>query len=345
MEPRLAPVPVGRPSFLGAPRCDDLDTLDADIAIIGFPYTTPYSMEWTRQPSSHSPAAIRAQSEELIPVMAHYDFDFGGPALGGRNLRIVDCGDVLETMGDYAGNSRMATAVVRRILERGATPIILGGDHATTIPFMRGYEGRSPMCVVHLDAHLDWRDEVNGIHDGLSSPMRRASELPWVTSMMQIGLRGPGSARQREVDDAAAFGSIRIRAEDLRRRGVEAVLERLPSADTYYISLDMDVMDPAIAPAVNGVTFGGIDYFEATNLLKGIAARGNIVGFDVVEIAPLKDLHDQTSKLAARLILNLLGAIARGGQVGTPALVTPESDAPTESNVAETMIGPARRRP
>lgn len=316
MEPRISPVPLGQPSFLGARRCDDLDTVDADIAIIGFPYTTPYSMEWTRQPSSHSPAAIRAESVDLIPIVAHYDFDFGGPLFGGREVRIVDCGDVFETIGDYAHNSRMATAVVQRIRERGAIPIILGGDHATTIPFMRGYAGHPAMCVVHLDAHLDWRDEVNGIHDGLSSPMRRASEFPWVTSMMQIGLRGAGSARQREVDDSTAFGSVRVRAAELRQRGVDEVLKRLPSAESYYISLDMDVMDPAIAPAVNGVTFGGIDYFEATNLLKGVAARGRIVGFDMVEIAPLKDLHSQTSKLAARMILNLLGAMAHGGQIG-----------------------------
>src|SRR5439155_14157710 len=133
----------------------------------------------------------------------------------------------------YEENSRTATAVIRRILERGAVPFIFGGDHATTIPMMRAYEGRGPICVVHLDAHLDWRDEVNGVHDGLSSPMRRASELPWVTSMIQIGLRGPGSARQKEVDDAAAFGSIRIRAEEVRRSGVEAVMSRVPVAPGY----------------------------------------------------------------------------------------------------------------
>src|SRR5205085_2060371 len=149
---------------------------------------------------------------------------------------------------------------------------ILGGDHATTIPVMRAYEGRGPLCVVHLDAHLDWRDEVNGVHDGLSSPMRRASELPWVTAMLQIGLRGIGSARQQEVDDAARWGSIRVRAEEVRRQGVAEILTQLPDAPAYYISLDTDVIDPAIAPGINSLAFGGLDYFEVTNLLKGIAA-------------------------------------------------------------------------
>jgi len=194
-------------------------------------------------------------------------------------------------------------------------PFIFGGDHATTIPMMRAYEGRGPICVVHLDAHLDWRDEVNGVHDGLSSPMRRASELPWVTSMIQIGLRAVGSARQREVDDAEAFGSIRVRAEELHEVGADDVLRRVPEADRYYISLDTDALDPAIAPGVNALEFGGIDYFEASNLLKGIAAKGRIVGFDVVEIAPAKDLHTLTSQLAVRLTLNLIGAMIRSGQI------------------------------
>jgi agmatinase len=193
---------------------------------------------------------------------------------------------------------------------------VLGGDHATTVPIIRAYEGRGPLCVVHIDAHLDFRDEVNGVHDGLSSPMRRASELPWVTSMIQIGLRAVGSARQREVDDAAAFGSIRVRAEELHEVGVKEILRRVPDAAAYYISLDTDAMDPAIAPGINALEFGGLTYFEVSNLLRGIAAKGKIIGFDVVEIAPGHDHRSITSMLAGRLILNLLGAMAHTGQIG-----------------------------
>ena len=314
MQARTIPVPIGRPSFLGAPRCEDLDTLAADAAIIAYPYTPPYTLEWSRQPSSLAPAAMREATLRYAGIMEHYDFDVGSDLFGGRSVRVVDCGDVFEVAGKYEDNGRTATAVIKKILERGAVPIILGGDHATTIPIMRGYERMGPLCVVHIDAHLDWRDEVNGVHDGLSSPMRRASELPWVTSMIQIGLRSVGSARKREVDDAAAFGSIRVRAEEVHEGGVEAVLRRLPEAPAYYISLDTDGLDPAIAPGVNAVEFGGIGYYEATNLLTGIAGRGKIVGFDVVEIAPIKDNQNLTSLLTVRLTLNLLGAMARNGQ-------------------------------
>jgi agmatinase len=314
---RPVPVPVGRPSFLNVPRCDSLDALDADVAVVAFPYTVPYTIEWSRQPSSWAPGAIREASLRYPDFLSHYDMDFGAELFAGRRVRIVDCGDVFEVAGQYEDNGRTATAVIKTILARGVVPVVLGGDHATTIPMMRAYDGRGPLCVVHIDAHLDWRDEVNGVHDGLSSPMRRASELPWVTSMIQIGLRAVGSARQREVDDAAAFGSIRVRAEELHEVGAAEILRRVPDAAAYYISLDTDAIDPAIAPGINALEFGGLTYFEVSNLLRGIAARGKIVGFDVVEIAPGKDHQNLTSLLAARLTLNLLGAMAHGGQIGS----------------------------
>jgi agmatinase len=316
VHPETVPVPLGRPSFLDAPRCESLDTLDADVAIIAFPYTVPYTIEWSRQPSSWAPGSIREASMRYPNFLRHYDWDFGGEIFAGRRIRIVDCGDVREVAGEYEDNGRTATAVIKAILARGAVPIVLGGDHATTIPMMRAYDGRGPICVVHIDAHLDWRDEVNGIHDGLSSPMRRASELPWVTSMFQVGLRAVGSARQREVDDSAAFGSIRVRAEEVHEVGVPAVLRQVPDASAYYVSLDTDAIDPSIAPGINAMEFGGLTYFEVSNLLRGIAAKGRIVGFDVVEIAPGRDHQNMTSLLATRLVLNLLGAMAHGGQIG-----------------------------
>jgi len=316
MQPKVMPVPVGRPSFINVPRCDSLDALQADVAIIAYPYTVPYTLEWSRQPSSWAPGAIREASLRYQSLVTHHDMDFGSELFAGRKVQIVDCGDVFETPGQYEANSRMATSVLKEIVARGAVPLVLGGDHATTVPMMRAYEGRGPICVVHIDAHLDFRDEVNGIHDGLSSPMRRASELPWVTSMIQIGLRGVGSARRREVDDAAAFGSIRVRAEELHEVGVREILRRVPDAPSYYISLDTDAIDPAIAPGINALEFGGLTYFEVSNLLKGIATKGRIVGFDIVEIAPGKDHQNMTSLLAARLILNLLGAMAHAKQIG-----------------------------
>lgn len=312
----VVPVESGKPTFLDSPRCDDLSALDADVAVIGVPYTVPYSMAATTQVSSTAPETVRQQSMRFPRFLSHYDFDFGGDIFNGRQIKIIDCGDVKMTPGAYEENSRATTEVIRAILERGAVPIVLGGDHAIPIPVMRAYESYGPMVVVQIDEHLDWRDEVNGVREGLSSPMRRASEMEWVSGMAQIGLRAVGSARQGEVDAARAYGSVLVTAEELHREGVDTVLERIPASERYYITFDADGLDPTIAPAVLTPGYGGVTYYEASNLLRGLARKGNVVGMDFNEIVPALDVNDVTSLVAARLLLNTIGQMAWSGQIG-----------------------------
>ena len=315
--PRLAPVPSGRPTFLDVPRCTDLRTLEADVAVIGVPFGVPYDLH-TAAAQSLPPAAIREQSMRYVPWYAtHYDYDFDGELFAGRTVRIVDCGDVAMTPGRWDENSRATTAAIAAILERGAVPFVIGGDDSIPIPVLRAYAEQKPMCLVQIDAHIDWRDERDGIRDGLSSPMRRASEMPWIRGMAQIGIRGFGSARRAEYDSARAYGSVLIGAADVHRTGVDAVLGRIPAADRYYVTLDMDGLDPSIAPAVASPAFGGLTYYQVANVLRGIAAKGRLTGFDVVEIMPERDGGDLTSRLAARLMLTLLGALAHTGQIGS----------------------------
>ena len=316
MTNRLSPIPIGRPTFLDAPRCADLDTLDAHIAVLGLPICVPYNLDYATR-AAGAPQAIRDQSLRYVPgYLERYDFDFGGELLAGKDVKIVDCGDVALVPGQWEQNSRNATAVVKAILDRGAVPIVLGGEHSITIPVIRAYEGRGPMCMVHVDAHIDWRDEVNGVREGLSSPMRRASEMPWIKGMAQVGIRGIGSARREEFEAARKYGSVLIGAEELHRVGVEGILDRIPSAERYYISFDADGLDPAIAPAVMGPAPGGVTYYEATNLFRAVARKGRVVGLDFVEVLPSLDVHNLTSRLAVRLILNLIGALAHAGQLG-----------------------------
>ncbi len=312
----IQPVPPGRPSFLDMPRLERLDQLEADVAILAVPYGVPYDMEGSRFASAPAPWTIREQSLWFRRYLSHYDVDFGGDLFAGRDVRIVDCGEVTMQPGQYLENMRRTTEVVRAILRRGAIPIILGGDHAVPIPVLRAYEDFGPIFVVQIDAHLDWRDEVNGVREGLSSPMRRASEMSWVCGIAQIGLRGVGSGRQQEFDDARAYGSILITAREVHERGVMAALGRIPVAERYYVTFDADGLDPAIAPGVNAPTPGGLTYYQAFDLLRGLAERGRIVGFDFVEVAPARDPVGITSLHAARLILNLIGALAHTGQVG-----------------------------
>ena len=315
MQGSVDPVPADSPTFAGFPRCADLDALAEDVAIVGVPVGVPYALDESA-PAAAAPRAIRAASRRYAPYLGHHDVDFDGPLFAGRALRVVDCGDVAMAPGQYDANGRATTRAVRTILDRGALPVVLGGDNSVVIPVVRAFEAAGPICIVQIDAHLDWRDEVDGVREGLSSPMRRTSELPWVNGMVQVGLRGVGSGRAEEFAAARAFGSVVVPAAEIHRRGIVAALERIPAADRYYVTIDADGLDPAIAPGVGSPAYGGLTYFQVFDLLRGVAARGPIVGFDLVEVVPARDHADLTSTLAARLVLNLLGALAHEGRLG-----------------------------
>jgi agmatinase len=312
---RLTPVPKDRPTFLDLPRCTDLAALDAHVAILGVPFCLPYDV-YRSALAATATETIREQSLRYVPRYRHYDFDFGGELFAGREVKIVDCGDVAVDPERFGETSRAITEAIRAILDRGAVPIVIGGEDSVPIPVMRAYEGRGDLCVFHLDAHIDFRDEIGGIREGRGSPMRRAWEMPWVTAMIQIGIRGPSNARRSDYEDTRRYGSILVGAEELHRVGVAEVLGRVPPAERYYISFDFDALDPSIAPGVSGHAPGGLTYYEASNLLRGLAAKGRIAGCNVVEILPSNDVGSLTSLLACRLILNLLGAMAHTGQIG-----------------------------
>ena len=209
-----------------------------------------------------------------------------------------------------------AEQVVRKILAAGAMPIVLGGDHAVPIPVLRAFEGRGPITLVQIDQHIDWRDEVDGVRDGLSSPIRRASEMEHIGEIFQIGLRATGSARQEEVDAARAYGAHLISAYELHEEGMDAILRRIPDGGRYYLTVDMDGMDCAIAPAVAAPMPGGVTYLQARRLIHGLVAKGRVVGMDVVEITPRADVNQITCITAGRLIVNLIGMAVRAGYFG-----------------------------
>lgn len=239
-------------SFAGLPVCTRLQDLEADIAIIGLHYISPYPqlLTATQTAEQTAPDAIRLQSSVFIDHWDHFDFDFNDVLLADRPLRLVDCGDLDHPTSGGTPDPERITAAIRTILDRGAVPIALGTDEGGFIPFVQAYDGTKDICVVHIDAHIDWRNERHGVREGYSSGMRRASELPWVKAMAQVGLRGIGSARQREIDDALSFGSVFIRAREVHHTGIDACIDRIPAADHYLITIDTDALDTAIAPGV-----------------------------------------------------------------------------------------------
>lgn len=308
--------PRGFQGFLGAPRAQDLDLLEADIAVLGIPYGVPYASDtYTYAADSAAMArAVRAQTNHY-EAHDHYDFDLGGPLFDGRNVRLVDCGDVPHDPLDIAGSSRRATEAARRIVASGALPIMLGGDDSVPIPFFRAYEGRGPITLVQIDSHIDWRHEIGGVTEGYSSTMRRASEMPWFTRMVQIGQRGVGSARAQDVADARAHGVRLIGARDVHAHGARWVVDQI-EGERFLVTIDCDGLDPTVIAAVNAPNPGGLTFHQTIDILHGLARKGRVVGFDIVELAPRLDADGTSAMTVARIVLNLIGAVARNGQLG-----------------------------
>ena len=307
-------------SFAGLPVCTNLEELEADIAIIGLHYTSPYpsvpTTAATQEAVQTAPEAIRYQSSVFNGHWNHYDFNFNEVLLANRQIKLVDCGDVDRQAKGAVQNPELITQAIRSILNRGTVPIAVGTDEGGFIPFARAYDGFDNICVVHIDAHIDWRDERHGEKEGYSSGMRRASEMPWVKAMAQVGLRGIGSARQREVDDALEFGSVFIPARQVHRQGIRACVDKIPEADHYLITMDIDALDTAIAPGVLYPSPGGLTFDEATGLVRGIAAKGPSAGVSLIEVRPERDSNGLTASTCAHLIVNFIGTLARTGHNG-----------------------------
>ena len=320
MTEKLTEIPgTNAQTFLDFPFADDLDDLHADIAILGIPFGLPYQASTMANEQSRAPDAIRGAStmDDIEYTKNHFDFDLNGHLLDGKDINVVDCGNVVGDSADLKKHYRLAEQAARKIFSNGSTLITLGGDHGVPIPVMRALDVfDKPITLVQVDAHLDWRDEVNGETEGYSSPIRRASEMPWIDKIVQIGLRGIGSARAAEVADARAYGAELITAYEMHEIGMDAVLARIPDGGPYYLTIDADGIDPTIMPAVMAQTPGGLDWIQTRQLIHGLVKKGPVLGMDLVEIAPKNDVGNITMIHAERLICNFIGATIRAGHCG-----------------------------
>jgi agmatinase len=297
-------------TFAGLPGCADLGHLDADIALLGIPYATPYTPDKPPH-SENAPHAIRHESNRYPDDPLAWDFDIDGTLLGDTNKSIVDCGDLPGSQADPAGNRRRIQDAIASILAANAIPVVLGGDDSIPIPVMQAYAGSEPFHVLQMDAHIDWRDDVGGVRDGYSSTMRRASELDCVAGIVQAGMRGIGSARAQEIQAASAYGAHIIPARTIMHAGIDHILQHFPAGSRCFLTIDFDVLDPAIMPAVGAPTPGGLDYQTTIDLIHALARRNPIVGVCLVEFVPEADLRNLGAITAMRIVWNVLAALAR----------------------------------
>lgn len=273
---------------------------EVEVALVG----VPFDGGTTNRPGArHGPREIRNQSS-LVRRIHHATgispFDL---------VRAGDCGDAPINPLDIASSLETIAAFFAEIHQAGAAPLTAGGDHLISLPILRSLAADGPVGLIHFDAHSDTYDSFFGNRYNHGTPFRRAIEEGCLdpTRTVQIGLRGAISDAGN-YDFARAAGISMVFIEEFSARGAEAVMaeaREIVGADRTYVSFDIDVLDPSIAPGTGTPEIGGITSREAQALIRLL--RGvDIIGADLVEVSPPLDPTGATALTAATLMFELL---------------------------------------
>jgi|TARA_B110000908_G_scaffold166906_1_gene218883 agmatinase len=297
---------VGISTFGKRPYVSDWSAIDADVAVLGAPYD--FGTQF-RAGARFGPRAVREAS--TLFSFGHggaYDFEDDATYLG-ADVRIVDLGDADIVHTDTTKSHANIKTGVNAMLDAGAFPVVIGGDHSVNIPCIDAFEGRGDIHILQIDAHLDFVDERHGVRNGHGNPMRRAAEKPYVTGLTQVGIRNVSSTAKEGYADARAMGSDIISVRQMRKLSAQGVIDRIPKGAKVYVTLDIDGFCPSIAPGTGTPSHGGFLYYEVLEMLQAVSKQHDIVGVDLVEVAPDFDHTGGTAILAAQILLNFLGFI------------------------------------
>jgi agmatinase len=297
--PRFA----GPDTFARLPRLDDVGS--AAVAVAGVPFDAAVSY---RPGARFGPAGVRAGSKLLRPYHPFLDVEPWSVH------QVADAGDVAANPFDIGAAVAAVEAAASELLERADHLVVIGGDHSLSLPLLRATAARhGPIALVHFDAHLDTWDTYFGAPYTHGTPFRRAVEegLLDLGTSAHLGIRGP----LYSTGDLAAdreLGFATVTTMDVARAGpdaaVDRVLERVRDRPVY-VSVDIDVLDPAHAPGTGTPEPGGLTTRELQMILRGLAGA-NLVGGDVVEVAPAYDHAELTTIAAANVVYELLALLA-----------------------------------
>lgn len=304
-EPHPAPVNAldyprfaGISTFMRLPHIPDAKRLD--VALIGVPYDGGTSY---RPGPRFGPRRVREQSALIRPynpVLNVSPFD---------RLRVADYGDLSVNPLSIEDTFRRITTELNAVLQEGAIPMCVGGDHSILLPILRSiHKFHGPVALIQLDAHSDTWDEYWGIKYSHGTPVRRAIEEGLLAEpyILQVGLRGQLYNAQ-DLDYAREHKIDMVTAEEFHEHGLPLVHKKVKAFEGLktYLSLDIDVVDPAFAPGTGTPQVGGLSSVQILGLVR--ALRGlNFVGCDLVEVSPQFDSADITSLLAANLLFEQL---------------------------------------
>jgi agmatinase len=304
-------------TFLGIAQCDldDPSTYaDADVVILGAPIDSGTSH---RSGAKFGPQAIRGG--DYLP------HDASRPHLalrtdGLKDLSVVDAGDLMMPGGDLVASLAVLREATEKISRAGAIPVILGGDHSIASADVAGianHRGHGKISMIHFDAHADTGEDHFGALVGHGTPMRRLIEDGYVRGdrFLQLGLRGywPDEATLAWMRDR---GMRSYEMTEIHHRGLKTVLDEsfatlTDGCDGVFLSVDIDVVDPGMAPGTGTPEPGGMTSRELLEAVRRICLELPVVGIDVVEVAPAFDSADITAILANRVVLEALSAIAK----------------------------------
>jgi agmatinase len=310
-------------TFLGIPRCDleKPETFSgADVVIVGAPIDSGTSH---RSGAKHGPQAIRAGD-----YLAH---DGERPHMSMRvdslkELKIFDAGDLLMPGGDLVSSLKVLEVATEKISRAGAIPVVLGGDHSIASADIAGiakHRGAGKISMIHFDAHADTADLQFGTLVGHGTPMRMLIDSGAVRGdrFLQLGLRGywPDDATLKWMRDQ---GMRSYEMTEIHHRGLTAVLDEsfatlTNECDGVFLSVDIDVVDPGMAPGTGTPEPGGMTSRELLEAVRRICFELPIVGMDIVEVAPAYDSAEITAILANRVVLEALSAITLRKKGGT----------------------------
>jgi agmatinase len=299
--PRFA----GLGTFARLPQARDV-TKDLDVAIVGIPFDAGVSY---RPGARFGPAHVRESSRLLRPF---------NPAQGVSpfaQIQVADAGDIAVNPFDISQAIREVEMGARELLERSSSLITIGGDHTIALPLLRAMYARmgNPIAVVHFDAHLDTWDTYFGADITHGTPFRRAMEEGLIDSeaSMHLGIRGPLYDQGDLIRDAQ-LGFQVVTSDDLDSEGSAGIIERIHNRigdRPVYVSLDIDVLDPAFAPGTGTPEAGGWSSRELLRILRGMKGL-NFVGFDVVEVSPAYDHAQVTGVAASHIIYDMVSLVA-----------------------------------